>query len=67
MSQNSIENLKNNLLTKSSIENIDEILKKDKNNEAIKIRLTGLRDNKMLNNLKFDANCDYISRCYYLA
>ena len=63
MSQNSIENLKNNLSTKSFIENIDEILKKDKNNEAIKIRLTGLRDNKMLNNLKFDANCDYISRC----
>ena len=63
MSQNSIENLKNNLLTKSFIENIDEILKKDKNNESIKIRLTGLRDNKMLNNLKFDANCDYISRC----
>ena len=63
MSQNSIENLKNNLLSKSFIENIDEILKKDKNNETIKIRLTSLRDNKMLNNLKFDANCDYISRC----
>ena len=67
MSENSMENLKNNLSTKSLIENIDEILKKDKNNEAIKIRLTGLRDNKMLNNLKFDANCDYISRCYSLA
>ena len=67
MSQNSIENLKNNLLTKSFIENIDEILKKDKNNETIKIRLTGLRDNKMLYKFKFDANCDYISRCYSLA
>ena len=67
MSKNSIENLKNNLSTKSLIENIDEILKKDKIKEAIKIRLTSLRDNKMLYKLKFDANCDYISKCYSLA
>ena len=67
MSENSMENLKNNLSTKSLIENIDEILKKDKIKEAIKIRLTSLRDNKMLYKFKFDANCDYISKCYSLA
>ena len=67
MSENSMENLKNNLLTKSLIENIDEILKKNKINEHIKNHLTGLRANKMLYNLTFDANCEYISRCYSLA
>ena len=67
MLENSIENLKNNLLTKSLIEHIDEILEKDKINFQIKNYLTGLKENKMLYNVTFPDNYEYISRCYTLA
>ena len=53
MSKNSIENLKNNLMTKNLIENIDEILQKDEIKSAIRNFLTGLRKNQILYDLYF--------------
>ena len=67
MSENNIENLKNNLMTKSLIENIDEILQKDKIKNSIRNFLTGLKSNQTLYSLKFPPNYEYISRFYTLA
>ena len=67
MSENFIENLKNNLMTKSLIESIDEILQKDKIKNSIRNFLTGLKSNQTLYSLKFPPNYEYISRFYTLA
>jgi len=67
MSENFLENLKNNLLTKSLIEHIDEILKKDQIKVPIKNYLACLKENKILYNVTFPDNCEYISRYYTLA
>ena len=53
MSKNSIENLKNNLMTKNLIENIDEILQKDEIKSAIRNFLAGLRKNQILYDLYY--------------
>jgi len=53
MSKNSIENLKNNLMTKNLIENIDEIFQKDEIKSAIRNFLAGLRKNQILYDLYY--------------
>ena len=57
MSKNSIENLKNNLMTKNLIENIDEIFQKDEIKSAIRNFLTGLRKNQILYDLYYKILC----------
>ena len=57
MSKNSIENLKNYLMTKNLIENIDEIFQKDEIKSAIRNFLTGLRKNQILYDLYYKILC----------
>ena len=66
-SQNSIQNLRNNLTETTLIKNIDALLDEEKMNSRIRAYLSGLRQVKKLYKLCFGKECEYIENYYNLA
>ena len=65
--QNRIQNLRNDLLTRSFMENLDEILQNEKMAHNVYTFFTGLKQNKALYKLKWHENFEYIQKYYTTA
>ena len=67
-SQNAIQDLKNKLLVRSLLENVEDLLKKEKKMKiSIKNFLNGIINTKKLYKISFGDNYDYIKKYYISA